>query len=216
MKRAQGRHRPTVDQLASHHRLLSPLEQPGHYFRGRSPSRTANTDTPDLTARTGGDRGWLLGDREPLMSAGVPMTDDESPAPPAGRRLRNIARILLGATLTFTGVGHLTFLRHDFQAQVPNWVPISKDLTVVGSGVIEIVLGAALIALPRHRRTTGALAAAFFVIVFPGNIAQYLEHADTFGLDSDRARLVRLFFQPLLVAWALWAGEVFRHDQRQD
>ena len=84
------------------------------------------------------------------------MADDESPAPPAGRRLRNAARILRGATLTYTGGGHLTFLRHEFQAQVPNWVPISKDLIVVGSGLIEVVLGAALIALPRHRRTTGA------------------------------------------------------------
>jgi len=143
------------------------------------------------------------------------MTDDESPAPPAGRRLRNAARILLGVTLTYTGVGHLTFLRHEFQAQVPNWVPIGKDLAVVGSGLIEIALGAALIGLPRHRRTTGALAAAFFVLVFPGNIAQYLEHADAFGLDSDRARLVRLFLQPILVAWALCAGEVFRPEQHK-
>jgi hypothetical protein len=39
--------------------------------------------------------------------------------------------------------------------------------------------------------------------LFPGNIAQYTEHRAAFGLNTDTARLVRLFFQPLLVAWAL-------------
>ena len=50
--------------------------------------------------------------------------------------------------------------------------------------------------------------AAFFVAIFPGNISQYVNGIDAFGLDTERARLVRLFFQPLLVAWALWATRV--------
>jgi hypothetical protein len=29
--------------------------------------------------------------------------------------------------------------------------------------------------------------------VFPGNIAQYLDHKDALGLNSDNARLIRLF-----------------------
>ena len=45
----------------------------------------------------------------------------------------------------------------------------------------------------------------FFVAVFPGNISQYLTHTDAFGLDSDPARALRLVFQPVLVAWALWS-----------
>jgi len=102
------------------------------------------------------------------------------------------------------GIGHLTFARKEFQAQVPDWVPISKDDTVVYSGFAEIALGGALIlANAKHRATVGKIAAAFFVAVFPGNIAQYTAHRDGFGLDSDGKRLARLFFQPVLVAWAL-------------
>ncbi|WP_277499764.1 MULTISPECIES: hypothetical protein [unclassified Nocardioides] len=116
------------------------------------------------------------------------------------------------------GVAHLTTARTEFQAQVPAWVPVDEDLVVVGSGVVEIGLGAALLlAPPRHRRLAGGLLAAFFVAIFPGNVAQYVEGTDAFGLTSDRARLVRLFFQPLLVLWALWAGGWLRRSpDRQD
>ncbi len=127
--------------------------------------------------------------------------------------LRTIGRLGLGAFLAYAGTTHLTTLRDEFQAQVPDWVPVDDDLDVLGSGVLEIALGAALIALPRHRRLVGAAAAAFFVAIFPGNVAQYVEGTDAFGLDTDQARLVRLFFQPVLVAWALWAGDVFGGDE---
>jgi uncharacterized membrane protein len=104
------------------------------------------------------------------------------------------------------GVLHLTTQREEFRAQVPSWFPLDEDLTVVASGVVEIGLGAAFVALPRHQRLVGGLLAAFFVAIFPGNVAQYVEGVDAFGLDTDRARLIRLFFQPVLVLWALWAG----------
>ncbi len=104
------------------------------------------------------------------------------------------------------GILHLTTQRQEFQAQVPEWFPVDEDLTVLASGVAEIALGAAFVALPRKRRTVGALLAAFFVVIFPGNVAQYLEGTDAFGLDTDTKRLVRLFFQPLLVLWALYGG----------
>lgn len=104
------------------------------------------------------------------------------------------------------GVLHLTSQRQEFQAQVPAWFPLDEDLTVVGSGVVEIALGASFITLPRRRRLIGGLLAAFFVVIFPGNVAQYVEGTDAFGLDTDRKRLVRLFFQPLLVLWALYGG----------
>ena len=116
------------------------------------------------------------------------------------------ARVLLGTAMVGAGVLHLTTQREEFQAQVPEWFPVDEDLTVVGSGVVEIGLGAAFVALPRHRRLVGGLLAAFFVAIFPGNVAQYVEGTDAFGLDTDRARFVRLFFQPVLVAWALWGG----------
>lgn len=118
--------------------------------------------------------------------------------------LRTGLRWALGVALVVAGITHLTSRREEFRAQVPAWFPVGEDLVVVVSGVVEIGLGAALLALPGRRRTVGLVVAAFFVVIFPGNVAQYVEGVDAFGLDSDGARLVRLFFQPLLVLWALW------------
>ena len=118
--------------------------------------------------------------------------------------LRKAAQILLGATLIYTGTLHLTSSRMEFQAQVPTWVPLSADFVVLASGVVEIALGIALASL-QYRRQVGWLTAAFFIAIFPGNISQYVNGIDAFGLDTDQARLTRLFFQPLLVLWALWA-----------
>lgn len=119
---------------------------------------------------------------------------------------RTAARVALGTVMTAAGISHLTVQRQEFQAQVPSWVPVDKDLTVLASGVVEIGLGAAFAALPRHRRLVGGLLAAFFVAIFPGNIAQYVEGTDAFGLDTDGKRFGRLFFQPVLVLWALYGG----------
>ena len=121
-------------------------------------------------------------------------------------KAQTLGRVLLGSAMVGAGVLHLTTQREEFQAQVPGWFPVDEDLTVLGSGVVEIALGGAFVALPRQRRTVGALLAAFFVAIFPGNIAQFVEGRDAFGLDTDRARFIRLFLQPVLVLWALWAG----------
>jgi uncharacterized membrane protein len=116
-----------------------------------------------------------------------------------------IARYLLGAALIYAGVGHFTFSRTEFQAQVPPWVPLDADFVVLASGAVEIALGLGLIFISRYRKQIGWLTAAFFLAIFPGNISQYLTQTDAFGLNSDEARLTRLFFQPLLMVWALWA-----------
>ncbi len=109
----------------------------------------------------------------------------------------------------FAGLSHLFWARKEFQAQVPDLVtdvlPIDKDGVVVASGAVEIMLGAALVVLPKERRRVGAILAAFFIAIFPGNIAQAMDKRPAFGLDSDAARIARLFFQPLLVCWALWS-----------
>lgn len=121
--------------------------------------------------------------------------------------IRNVGQALLGAVLTFAGITHLTVARSEFQAQVPSWFPLPADFVVLASGVVEISLGVALLTVWRQpaRGFLGAVAALFFVVIFPGNVAQWLEHKDGFGLDTDTKRLVRLFFQPLLVLWALAA-----------
>ena len=118
--------------------------------------------------------------------------------------IKKTARILLGASLVFAGIGHLSFARKAFRAQVPNWVPLKKDNTVVYSGFAEIALGSAIMFTPeKHQAKVGKFAAAFFAAVFPGNIAQYKDHKSAFGLDTDGKRLGRLFFQPVLIYWAL-------------
>jgi len=118
------------------------------------------------------------------------------------------ARLLLGSVLVLAGVGHLTYAREDFRAQVPEWVPFDVDATVLASGVAEIGLGSALIALPRQRYRLGLLAAGFFAAVFPGNISQYVHRRDGFGLDTDRKRALRLPFQAVLIGAALWSTGV--------
>lgn len=114
--------------------------------------------------------------------------------------------------MVFAGVSHLFWARREFQAQVPDWTGkiMDKDGVVVASGVVEIMLGGALVALPRERSRIGALLAAFYVAIFPGNIEQYTKGKKGFGLEDNRSRLARLFFQPVLVAVAIWSTRVPR------
>jgi len=127
----------------------------------------------------------------------------------AGKVVKAIGQAGLGVALATAGVGHLTVQRQEFQAQVPTWFPADADLVVVVSGIVEIGLGGALLATWKQpaRAIVGGIAAAFFVAVFPGNIAQLTNHVDAFGLDSDAKRAVRLVFQPVLIAWALAATD---------
>lgn len=120
-------------------------------------------------------------------------------------RIRSMARVTLGGALVVAGIGHVSFARESFQAQVPDWVGIDKDVVVVLSGLVEIALGAGLIFVRRRRALFGLAVGLFFVAVFPGNISQFVDGDDAFGLASNSARRARLFFQPVLVAWAWWS-----------
>ncbi len=131
----------------------------------------------------------------------------------AARILRTVARVALGLALGFAGLSHLFWSRLAFQAQVPAWLPLDADFVVVASGVVEIVLGVLLIAVPRYRVLIGWIVAGFFVAVFPGNVSQFVTGTDSFGLNDDVSRGVRLLFQPLLVLWALWSTGAWR-DRR--
>jgi len=121
-----------------------------------------------------------------------------------------LPQMVLGFALAYAGIGHLTSNRQEFQAQVPTLLKDYADFVVLASGVVEIALGVGLIALWRYRVQLGWLVAAFFVAIFWGNISQYVNGVDAFGLNSDRARLIRLFFQPLLVMWALGSTGAWR------
>jgi uncharacterized membrane protein len=120
---------------------------------------------------------------------------------------QNIFRLLLAFFMVYAGFSHLTFNRIDFQSQVPDWVPVSKDLVVILSGIVEMALGLGLAFWKSKRASFGWALALFFVLIFPGNISQYIDGKDAFGaLESDSARLTRLFFQPVLIVWALWSA----------
>ena len=121
---------------------------------------------------------------------------------------QSVFRIILGTLMAIAGVGHLTFQRQEFQAEVPRWLPDNAafmDFVVLASGVTEILLGLAMIFLTKHRIKVGLILALFYVLIFPGNISQYTNGIDAFGLDTDQKRLIRLFFQPVLILWALWS-----------
>lgn len=125
--------------------------------------------------------------------------------------LQNISRIVLGLFMVFAAIAHFTFDRAEFQAQVPDWVPLSKDLVVILSGIVELTLGLSMIFWKNQRIHTGIALAIFYVLIFPGNIAQYLNHTNAFHLDTDNARFIRLFFQPVLIVWALWSTGALKY-----
>ncbi|MBE8715212.1 DoxX family protein [Sphingobacterium hungaricum] len=127
---------------------------------------------------------------------------------------QNLTRIGLALFMVFAGMGHLSFLRDDFQAQVPVWLPIDKDFVVLASGFVEITLGLLLLFYTKKRREIGIALAIFYVLIFPGNINQYVEGIDAFGLDNDRIRLIRLFFQPVLIFLALWSTGFWNKKRR--
>ena len=129
-------------------------------------------------------------------------------------QIKIVFQLLLGAFLTSAGYSHLGSNRQEFQAQVPTWLPLDPDFVVITSGLVEIALGLSLITtlviFKRYRGVVGLITALFFVAIFAGNINQYINQIDAFGLDTDTKRLIRLFFQPPLVAWALWSTNVIR------
>jgi uncharacterized membrane protein len=128
--------------------------------------------------------------------------------------IKTLAQLGLGAFLLSAGISHLESNRTEFLAQVPTWLPLDPDFVVVASGLVEITLGVLLITtaliLKKYRSVIGLVTALFFILIFPGNINQYVNQIDAFGLDTDTKRLIRLFFQPPLVIWALWCSNAFR------
>ncbi len=120
-------------------------------------------------------------------------------------KTQNVFRILLGCFMILAAIGHFTFQRVAFQAQVPDWVPLNKDLVVILSGVVELVLGLAMVFLTKYKTYAGWSLALFFLLVFPGNVAQYINKIDFGPLNTDSTRFIRLLFQPVLIVWVLWS-----------
>lgn len=136
--------------------------------------------------------------------------DCENPQPKSPGIIQTLFRILLGLFLILAGVSHLTVARVEFLAQVPPWVPLDGDMVVVLSGIAEIVLGFSLVFLAKLLVLVGLVTATFFVLILPGNISQYVNQIDAFGLNTDQAHFIRLFFQPILVIWPLWSSGAWK------
>ena len=130
--------------------------------------------------------------------------------------MRKIAQLVLGLGLAFAGSTHLGANRAEFQAQVPNVFKDYADFVVLASGVVEILLGIGLMIGWKYRVQIGWAVALFFVVIFWGNISQYVNGVNAFGLNSDSARATRLLFQPVLVIWALWSTGAWRARRRLD
>jgi uncharacterized membrane protein len=128
--------------------------------------------------------------------------------------IKKLAQAILGAGLIAAGSSHLGSNRQEFQAQVPTWLALDPDFVVIASGIVEVILGISLLTLWRYRTQVGLTVALFFILIFPGNINQYVNHIDAFGLNTDRERLIRLFFQPALVLWALWSTDSWQYLKR--
>ena len=137
---------------------------------------------------------------------------------------QNVFRVILGLLMTLAGIGHLTYQRKEFLAQVPRWLPDDPafmDFVVLSSGIVEILLGLSMIFLTKHKIMVGLILALFYILIFPGNISQYTNSIDGFGLDTDKKRLIRLFFQPVLIFWALWSTDalsflIWKFGSRRD
>ena len=124
--------------------------------------------------------------------------------------VRKIAQLVLGLGLAFAGSTHLGSNRTEFRAQVPSVFKDYADVVVLASGVVEILLGLGLIFAWKYRVQIGWAVALFFVAIFWGNISQYVNGVNAFGLNSDSARAIRLLFQPALVIWAIWSTGAWR------
>ena len=132
--------------------------------------------------------------------------------------IQNIFRILLGLIMLYIGIAHLSFRRIEFQAQVPTWLTTDKDLmdlVVLISGYVEIAFGLLMIFGRKLKVKTGIALGVFYILIFPGNINQYINEIDSLRLDSENKRLIRLFFQPLLVLWAFWSTGALEYLKRK-
>ena len=113
------------------------------------------------------------------------------------------ARRGMAAAMVVAGVAHLVgpdpFVQH-----LPGWVP-GRELLVLLTGLIEIGLGFALVGPPARRGATGRVLALYLVAVWPANVYVAVAGVDVDGLPGGRYPWIRLPFQVLFIAWALWS-----------
>jgi uncharacterized membrane protein len=116
---------------------------------------------------------------------------------------RHHARWGLAVAMVFAGVSHL-LMPTPFVQHLPEWVP-GRDPLVALTGVLEIALGVALVYSKQRRSLAGLAVAAFLVAVFPANVYVAVAAVDVEGQPGGAYPWIRLPFQALFIAWALWS-----------
>ena len=123
-----------------------------------------------------------------------------------GRRAgtwRDHARRGSAVAMVFAGFTHLVqpdpFIQH-----LPDWVPARQALVAV-TGVIEVGLGVGLLSARRWRSRAGQLLAVYLLAVFPANVYVAVADVDVDGQPGGLYPWIRLPFQALFIAWALWS-----------
>jgi len=131
---------------------------------------------------------------------------------------QNILRVTLGLIMIYIGIAHLYFRRIEFQAQVPRWLTSDEsfvDMIVLISGYIEIIFGVLMVWGGKFKAKTGLVLGVFYVLVFPGNINQYIHELDGLRMYSNNERFLRLLFQPVLIFWALWSTNALKFFKKK-
>jgi uncharacterized membrane protein len=117
--------------------------------------------------------------------------------------MRTALSFLLGALLLVSFVGHFV-APQEYVRIVPAALP-APLLIVQFTGVLELLFGLALF-FPRTRRIAAWLVVAFFVAVFPANINMAINHIPMFGMTHPVIAWLRLPFQGVLIAWAVYVA----------
>lgn len=132
--------------------------------------------------------------------ASIPMP---LPMPSLIANAKEPLRVVLALCMVAAGVLHFV-IPAQFIKIVPGFLPF-PDALVYASGVIEILLGGALL-VPRWSRRAAVGLVVLFIAVYPANInmAIYQIHIDNLPDQNWLFHALRLPFQFVLIGWAYW------------
>jgi uncharacterized membrane protein len=115
-------------------------------------------------------------------------------------------RWLLAAAYVVAGIAHLS-VPAPFLKITPAWVPFPAAV-ILATGICEIA-GAIALLVPRLRWSGGVMLAAYALCVYPANIKHASDQLLVAGqMHSLWYHVPRLLLQPVIIWWALFAGDV--------
>lgn len=130
--------------------------------------------------------------------------------------IRAILRVILAAFYGYAGYLHIV-RPEPFLSIMPEMIPFPEQI-VYWTGVAEILGAIGLVQWVdiRLRRAAGIALALYSLCVWPANINHFaMDMAREDGGLGLAYHVPRMIAQPLIILWALWAGEV-RIPHRKD